>query len=638
MEKHELEALTVLQLRKVAKENKVKLGAGIDKAGIVDKILSAQAAPAPIPEEPKKRKPRVKKAVVEEPKVEEPQAEETQAEEPQGEEAQVEEPQAEEAPSIPQEDKPLFQATFDVTAAPAHGYSKPTFGPQDNFRSGYNNWQNRNQSSPRPLRPATQNRFGPQARVAAEPQAETVPEEPVRKEPVVTSDGYRLGYQAKPQRTNYRQDYNRNTGSSSASQRSSYPQRNQPYQEAEHHFHDDVYRMPRNPDFDRDTGSEPPASIRLSPQKAVSGLLELNPDGYGFLRSRDFTFGVNDAYVSVAQIRRFGLRPGDLVEGFASRVREADKYPALMTVKEVNGSPAQENPTRCELEKLTAIFPNRRIHMDADANTTLRLADLVAPMGFGQRMLVRAQPDSGSLNLLRDMANSIKKNHPETEVLMLLVDATPEEINEVKESTQATVLAADFSSQPEIQSRSCETILERGMRLAENGKDAVILLDSLTKMVKAYQNSMSQGSRALNGALTPAALVRPKRFFGMARNLREGGSLTIVATVLTGTGSRVDDLIYEEFKSAANSELLLTTYDLTCPLFPMLDLQQSATRRGDMLLTVPEKNCIQSLKTMLSEIPNNEAVSQLAEMVEKTANNTELLKRLKEWIALMEKA
>ena len=307
----------------------------------------------------------------------------------------------------------------------------------------------------------------------------------------------------------------------------------------------------------------------------------------------------------------------------------------------LNGHEPQEEPDRLTFDQLVPVYPDRRIVLEGEEGTedmAIRLVDLIAPIGFGQRAMIVSPPESGRLTMLRGISRAIKRNDPQAEVLMLLIDVTPEDVTEIRESVDAEVFASTFADAPETQTRVSETMLERAERLVEDGRNVVILLDSLTKLTRAYQAVLAQGGRPMSNTVTPAALVKPKRFFGAARNTRDAGSLTMIATIAVETGSRVDDIIYEEFKGTANMELFLCRHASGDPVYPMIDLQMSGTKKDDMLLSDEQKEGLRAIRKVLGSTTNGEAVVQLIDMMQKTRCNADLLSRLQDWIALWEKS
>ena len=660
MQNAQLQAMTVVQLRKLARENGVKLSAGIDKSGIVARLSEA------LPDEPA-----AQPAPTEQPKA----LQETAAVQESATAAEKEE-----APHAQTQDK-LQEAPLsaDVTAvSPGSSGFRPWNNPQEQggFRPVYRQaWQARSTSRDAAQAPAWQqraggtvNRFGPPARPAParqeEPQEQhrQVPEytRPAPQENAPKLDGYRLGYRAAPQRNTYQ---NRGEYGAREQNYGGYQQRGGNYQQggyrpsggygyhqqrgfqppaSEVNYNDSLYRMARDPQFAAQAeDGQLPDLLKVQESEPASGILEILPDGYGFLRGHTLLPGKKDIYVSMAQIRRFGLRTGDLVEGTARTQRDSDKFAALLTVDRLNGHEPEENPDRLSFDQLVPVYPNRRIVLESEqdqSDMAIRLVDLIAPIGFGQRAMIVAPPDSGRLLMLRDICRAIKRNDAEAEVLMLLIDIAPEEVTEIRESVDAEVFASTFADAPETQTRVSETMLERAERLVEDGRNVVILLDSLTKLTRAYQAALVQGGRPMTNTVTPAALVRPKRFFGAARNTRDAGSLTVVATIAVETGSRVDDIIYEEFKGTANMELFLCRHQANDPVYPMIDLQLSGTKKDDMLLSDQQKEGLRAIRKVLASTTNGEAVVQLIDMMQKTRCNADLLNRLQDWIALWEKS
>ncbi|MBE5816046.1 MAG: transcription termination factor Rho [Clostridiales bacterium] len=667
MQISDLQAMTVIQLRKLAKENGIKLHAGIDKEGIVGKIAqqlcSADAAPAVAESAP----------------------------------AAASAPKAEPAPEAAARPEEL---SVDVTSAPRYsGYqSRQNDRQEDGFRPVYRQaWQARSQMPQRDARPAWQaqqpahsaNRFGPQNRshpVRSEAgegyqpqpeqhepatrmendgyrQAYRAPSQEQREMPQQL-DGYRLGYRAAPQRGGYQNrdhqqgygyrqnNYNNNYNNGGYNNNYRQNQQNYGYRQGGGYGYnqrntdapsgDGVYRMQRDPQFAAQAEEgQLPELMQLQNAEPARGMLEVLPDGYGFLRSESLVPGRNDVYVSVAQIRRFDLRTGDVLEGMARSRRESDKYAALLTVDKINGSEPDEKTSRPAFEMLVPIYPEKRIELESvehPGNMVIRLVDLIAPIGFGQRAMIVTPDGADGLSILRDVSCAIKRNDENAEVLMLLIDIAPEDVTILKETADAEVFASTFADAPETQTRVSENMLERAMRLVENGKNVVILLDSLTKLTRAYQAAQAQNGRPMSNTVTPAALVKPKRFFGAARNTRDGGSLTVVATIATGTGSRVDDIIFEEFKGTANMELVLCAPENGDPITPMIDLQRSGTKKDDMLLDDRRKESLRNIRQVLGSTTNGEAVVQLIDMMQKTKCNEDLLTKLQEWMVLWEKS
>ncbi|MEG1569952.1 MAG: transcription termination factor Rho [Clostridia bacterium] len=713
MQNEELQSMTVIQLRKLAKENGVKLSAGIDKEGIIARISGA----IPLGDQ------------------------ETTAPAPKPASAKTEDTAALPKQEIPAESEKLQEAALsaDVTSVrPGAGFQPWNHPPEQGdfqppvYRQA---WQARSTLPREPIqKPAWQqpqrpvgtvNRFGPQTTLHNAPaplesmnnegmermDAPSASSEQARPIPdnAPKLDGYRLGYRAAPQRTSYqnRNDYGsreqnyggyqqggyRQSNAGGYQQRNTYqpqgggyqPQQGGGYQPqggsyqpqgggfqqqnnfpqsgyrpstggsysgyqqrsfqppaTENNFNDDLYRMARDPKFaEQAEAGQTPELLQVMEGEPASGVLEILPDGYGFLRGQTLLPGKKDIYVSMAQVRRYGLRTGDSIEGKARAQRDNDKFAALLCVEKVNGRDADESGERLSFEQLVPIYPDKRIALESAENQgsmAIRLVDLIAPIGYGQRAMIVAPPESGRLVLLKEISAAIKQNDAETEMLMLLIDIAPEEVTEIRESVNAEVFATTFADAPETQTRVSETMLERAQRLVEDGRNVVILLDSLTKLTRAYQAALVQGGRPMTNTVTPAALVRPKRFFGSARNTRDAGSLTVIATIAVGTGSRVDDIVFEEFKGTANMEVFLCTYQQNDPVYPMIDLQSSGTKKDDILLTEEQKEGLRSIRKVLGSTTNGEAVVQLIDMMKKTKCNADLLNRLQDWLVLWEKS
>lgn len=373
------------------------------------------------------------------------------------------------------------------------------------------------------------------------------------------------------------------------------------------------------------------------------GILDVHNDGYGFLRATqfkvdDFTNG-RDVYVSIAQIRRFGLRTGDLVRGKTRPVKEGEKILALLYVTEINGLPPEEAQNRTPFEHLVPIYPDERLKLENQSNEhdlAIRLIDLVSPIGKGQRGIIVAPPKAGKTTLLKKLANAISTNYPDIELIVLLIDERPEEVTDMQRSIDGDVLYSTFDELPENHAKISEFALERAKRLVEHGKDVVILLDSITRLTRAYNIAIPPTGRTLSGGLDPGALHKPKKFFGAARNIENGGSLTIIATALVETGSRMDEVIFEEFKGTGNMEIKLDRKLQEKRVFPAIDISKSGTRREEVLLSPEELEGINSIRNLLSSNPDN-ATEQLIATMSRTENNEQFLQRIKGWMALMEK-
>ena len=587
MTEQELTAMTVMQLRKLAKEKQITLGAGIDKAGIIRKLLES-SLPGPAP-------------------VNEPENAAASAGEP-------------------AETEPRFQAAWHNTSV-----SSPSSAPRFNARPAYQApgaasrpaWQNTTPSGhqlPReqrvpPVRPGTTTpRFGPAA-APVQPAAEPAP---LRREPAAPAVNplpeHRFG------------DTSSYTHRISANYTPAYT----PSRPSE----------PFSPVQAQETGISAPTLEELLSSgnyEEGSGILELHPDGYGFLRAPSFLPSTKDIYVSMAQIRRFGLRTGDYIEGKIRPQREGDKYSALLYISSVNGVAEEEAFSRPAFDELTPVYPDRRISLETpdESLPDMRLIDLIAPIGFGQRGLILCPPDTGKQNLMRNFARIICKNYPDAEVLMLLIDVNPEDATLMRESVPCTVLSSSFDQAPEAHLRLSEIVLERAMRLVEQKKDVVLLVDSLTRLAKIYTTAAVQQGRSLPGMVNPASLFRAKRMFGAARACKEGGSLTVIAAMDISTGSKVDDSVVEEFKGTANMELTLDLSVARAGVVPALNLQNSFTKNADLLLNDQQKEGLSLIRTMLGSTSSAVAIPQLMSMMDKADTNEALLLKIKDWFALM---
>ncbi len=372
------------------------------------------------------------------------------------------------------------------------------------------------------------------------------------------------------------------------------------------------------------------------------GVLEIHPDGYGFLRAENYLPGTRDVYVAQAQIRRFNLRTGDYVKGKTRPTREGDRYCALIYINQINGETPDTAIHRRRFEDLTPLYPDERLRLESldageKSDLALRVIDMISPIGKGQRGLIVSQPKAGKTVLLKKVANAITKNHPEVHLIVLLIDERPEEVTDMQRSIKGEVVYSTFDEVPENHTRCAEMVIERAQRLVEGGRDVVILLDSITRLARAYNLVVPPTGRTLSGGLDPGALHKPKRFFGAARNIEFGGSLTIIATALVETGSRMDDIIYEEFKGTGNMEIHLDRKLSEKRIFPAIDLNKSGTRREELLLTKEELEGVYQVRRFMSNSSNQEAAEQLIGMMEKTPNNAEFFKRLKGWLAIYEK-
>jgi len=357
-----------------------------------------------------------------------------------------------------------------------------------------------------------------------------------------------------------------------------------------------------------------------------SGSLEILSDGWGFLRQHGFDPTNQDIYVSQSQIKRFGLRTGDFVLGQVRPPKDNEKYHGLLRVVAVNGLNPDDAKRRKDFDQLTAIYPDERLQLETGGNdTAARIIDLVAPMGKGQRGLIVAPPKAGKTTLLKTIANSITTNHPEVDLLVLLIDERPEEVTDIRRAVRGHVVASTFDQQPENHMRVADMVLEQAKRLVESRKDVVVLLDSITRLARASYLTVNPSGRTLQGGLDPAAIYRPKRFFGAARNIEEGGSLTIIATALVETGSRMDDIIFEEFKGTGNMELVLDRQLQERRIFPAIDVKRSGTRHEELLYPAEELKQIWALHRVLAALGTIEATELLIDRIKTTKNNREFL-------------
>jgi transcription termination factor Rho len=366
---------------------------------------------------------------------------------------------------------------------------------------------------------------------------------------------------------------------------------------------------------------------------SAHGILEVMPDGFGFIRCENYLPGENDVYVAPSQIRRFGLKTGDILEG-NTRVRtQGEKFAALLYVKSINGYTPEESSKRYNFEDMTPIFPNERLHLEMPgASVAMRVMDLISPVGKGQRGMIVSPPKAGKTTLLKDVAKSVKHNSPEVHLIILLIDERPEEVTDIKEAIEGPnveVIYSTFDELPEHHKRVSEMVIERGKRLVEHGKDVVILIDSITRLARAYNLIVPPSGRTLSGGLDPAALHMPKRFFGAARNMREGGSLTILATALVDTGSKMDDVVYEEFKGTGNMELMLDRKLSEKRIFPAIDIPRSSTRREDLLLSQDELDAMNIIRKALNGLKPEESLDKILDLFAKTRNNQEFVNMVK---------
>ena len=409
------------------------------------------------------------------------------------------------------------------------------------------------------------------------------------------------------------------------------PERNERYEQ----------RTYERPSYDRSAAPQTQTTVQpqqeqstnLDSGQVANGILEVLADGYGFIRSDNYLPGENDIYINPALIRRYNLKTGDILCGNIKVRAQTEKFAALLYLKTVNGLRPEEAARRRNFEDLTPIFPNRRIHLERPGGSTaMRIVDLISPIGKGQRGMIVSPPKAGKTTLLKDVAKSVTRNHPDMQLLILLIDERPEEVTDIKEAIEGPnveVIHSTFDELPEHHKRVAEMVIERAKRLVESGKDVVILLDSITRLARAYNLTVPPSGRTLSGGLDPAALHMPKRFFGAARNMREGGSLTILATALVETGSKMDDVIYEEFKGTGNMELVLNRKLQEKRVFPAIDIPKSGTRREDLLLTAEELEAMDIIRKGLNGLKPEEAVENILNMFAHTKNNAEFVQTVK---------
>lgn len=457
---------------------------------------------------------------------------------------------------------------------------------------------------------------------------------------------YNRDYSHQSYQPSYNRDYSQQ-GYQQPSYQQGYQQ--QSYQAAYEQQSEESFRRPDRPEgyYNKEYGTSNPAVPGLLEGGECGdceGVLEVLPDGYGFLRSDNYLPGNKDIYVSIAQIRRFGLRTGDLVTGKTRPSKEGERFLALLYITAINGIDPEEAMKRKPFEELVPIYPNERLTLEyddgtgaKDQNLAIRLVDLIAPIGKGQRGLIVSQPKSGKTTLLKNIANGITNNYPDVTLIVLLIDERPEEVTDMQRSIKGEVLYSTFDELPEHHTRVAEMAQERAMRLVEQGKDVVVLIDSITRLTRAYNITIPATGKTLSGGMDPGALHKPKRFFGAARNIENGGSLTIIATALIETGSRMDDIVYEEFKGTGNMEIHLDRKLSEKRIFPAIDIYKSGTRRDDLLLSPDEMDAVYIIRKMLGNGNPAEITEQLIAMLEKTENNKEFVAKIRAWNSAYEK-
>lgn len=672
--------LTVLELRKVAKAMGVQLGAGISKAGIVEKLDRARNAkysdiPAvpmdftPIPKSDDKQESPVEKAevpaAVKDEKPSESPAPANKQPVPDATKPETAAP-AIAAPAVaapkPEAEKPAAPAQPASDARPAiSGFrpayqapaTPPRFGSKPAYQASSNSFGNRparpqGNDFARPARPVNYTRFGPAAQ--ADSTSDRSYDAPrttsswADRRPAYGNDlpdrRPAYGTDAPDRRPAYGTDAPRSAFGTDA------PRYSRSY-DAPSAFDSGRARQPSFNSPQRDVPSDLQSmwagspSDMLSPAECQdgSGILELHPDGYGFLRGASLTPSNRDIYVSMAQVRRFYLRTGDFVTGKVRPQRDGDKYSAMLYITEVNGCPADSVANRPAFDALTPCYPHEHITLEVEGGSNefldMRLIDLVAPIGFGQRGLIHCPPAVDKAHLLSSIANAASICHPDAVVMTLLLGGTPEDATLYRDHTHGEVIASTFDQTPENHLRITDMVLERAERLVEMKKNVILLVDSLTYLSKVYTTAAVQQGRQTIGMVNPVSLQKAKKLFGAARCLREGGSLTIFAVMNIETGSRVDDSIAEDLKGTANMELVLDTAAARAGIYPPVNLLLSGTKRAELIASKEQLDGIQLIHEMLGSLRAVDMIPQLLSMLEKTSNNEDLLVRIKDWAALM---
>lgn len=514
--------------------------------------------------------------------------------------------------------KPARTSAPAAQSQPANGGAKRTV-----VRSNRQEGQLKNTSRSESAGNVSRNEDGTAGGARSDGSRESAPRNDNPRESTARSDSFREGVsrnenprESAARSDSSRENISRNEGSKEGSQRNE-TARTQAQEETKPEF------QPSPELQELDSGIE------------AHGILEVMPDGFGFIRCENYLPGENDVYVAPSQIRRFNMKTGDIIHG-SRRVKTAtEKFAALLYVKKINGYPTSVAERRPNFENMTPIFPNKRLHMETNGgkNTiAMRVLDLLSPIGKGQRGMIVSPPKAGKTTLLKQVAKAITVNHPEIHLMILLIDERPEEVTDIKESivgANVEVLYSTFDELPDRHKRVAEMVNERAKRLVEHGRDVVILLDSITRLARAYNLTVAPSGRTLSGGLDPAALHMPKRFFGAARNMREGGSLTILATALVDTGSRMDDVIYEEFKGTGNMELVLDRKMSEKRIFPAIDILKSGTRRDDLLLTKEEAEAVDVVRKATNTLKPEDAVEKVLDLFAHTRTNREFVETSK---------
>ena len=638
----ELSSMTVIELRKLAKEKHVRLGAGLSKDGIIQKLTAALAGEST--EEATEQ-------VVEETPAAAPEME---AKEPAAQEEET--PAVQTAQQTSQEAPAREERTASAHFKAAWHNPSPRYSAKPAYQApAYSSrpaWQARSASAPRTAantdtvrmnttRPTNYApRFGPDA-------VDPAPAPSVQR----GTEEYR-SFREQPRNFGGFQENRSIYGERSWSEQQRPSFQEGGYVASSYGTNAPAGYGPRASYTSRraDTGyynqelgtSNPAVPEMLAAGECGDGqgILEIHPDGYGFLRPENFLPSSKDIYVSMAQIRRFGLRTGDLVVGKTRPQREGDKYAAMLYITAVNGCVPDELGQRPAFEDLTPVYPSRRIDLESHngkGSDAMRIADLIAPIGFGQRGLLLCPPDTGKTQILQDFANVITENYPQVTVLVLLIDECPEDVTLFREQVKCEVVASTFDQAPENHLRLADMVLERAQRLVEQKQDVVVVVDSLTRLAKAYTTTAAQQGRNMPGMVNPSSLFRAKKLFGTARCVKEGGSLTILGAMNVDNGSKVDDTVVEEFKGTANMELVLDQEVAKAGVSPAINLKKSGTKRADLLMTPAEMQGLQAIRSILSSTPSAAAIPHLLNMMDKASGNDELLAKIQEWVALMEK-
>ncbi len=624
MDYQSLHMKTVADLRQLAKTLKVKVPAGTKKAVLIDMLLEAERNAEP-------QKP------VEPPKP-------VEAEKPAEAPKPVEAEKPAEAPKPVEAEKPAETPKAEAVSAekPAQPVAKRRGRPPKSEQNRLSKPEIKPRSKPEPEsgpKPEAEPESKPEPKPESRPEA-AVPqsaERPRNRYAFRQGEGGAMPSNPRPQgdftQRNARPVNNRFVPRENAPQQS----QDRPESGSVRGRREGYY----NAEF-KTSNPAVPEMLTSGECADGAGVLELQQDGYGFLRAQNCLPSPNDVYVSIAQIRRFGLRMGDYVEGKTRAQREGDRYSAMLYITSINGEPPEAAASRPRFEDLVPIYPDERLRLErpdeaGKGDLSLRLIDMLAPIGKGQRGMIVSQPKAGKTTLLKKVANAITAGYPEITLLVLLIDERPEEVTDMKRSINGEVIYSTFDEAPENHVRVAEMVLERAQRLVEMGKDVVVLMDSITRLARAYNLVITPTGRSLSGGLDPGALFKPKRFFGAARNIENGGSLTVIATALVDTGSRMDDIIFEEFKGTGNMELHLDRKLSDKRVFPAIDMVRSGTRREELLLTEAEQDGEMLVRRVLAGGNGQEMAEQIISLMHKTRDNAEFFERMKGWVAVFEK-